>query len=113
MLKDRTGCNTVGFYLTQSSGSGSIRKNDLYYLFPNQNHDEVRKEFRKNKVAIADSFGYDEYYVVPSGNMSVEVDELEVNSEMTKGRMAKAFMKHMKSKTVNRVLLNKLVEKIA
>ena len=113
MLKDRTGCNTVGFYLTQSSGSGSIRKNDLYYLFPNQNHDEVRKEFRKNKVAIADSFGYDEYYIVPSGNMSVEADELDVSSDMTKGRMAKAFMKHMKSKTVNRVLLNKFVEKIA
>ena len=45
--------------------------------------------------------------------MSVEADELEVNSDMTKGRMAKAFMKHMKSKTVNRILLNKFVEKIA
>ena len=66
-----------------------------------------------NKVAIADSFGYDEYYIVPSGNMNVETDELEVSSDMTKGRMAKAFMKHMKSKTVNRILLNKFVEKIA
>ena len=113
ILKDRTGCNTVGFYLTPSSKSGSIRKNDLHYLFPNQDHDAVRKEFRKNKVAVADSFGYDEYYIVPSGNMNVEADELEVSSDMTKGRMAKAFMKHMKSKTVNRILLNKFVEKIA
>ena len=113
ILKDRTGCNTVGFYLTQSTGNGTIRKNDLHYLFPNQDHDKVRSEFRKNKVAIADSFGYDEYYIVPSGNMNVETDELEVSSDMTKGRMAKAFMKHMKSKTVNRILLNKFVEKIA
>ena len=85
----------------------------MHYLFPNQDHDLVRKEFRKNKVAVADSFGYDEYYIVPSGNMNVETDELEVNSDMTKSRMAKAFVKHMKSKTVNRILLNKFVEKIA
>ena len=113
ILKDRTGCNTVGFYLAESSRNGTIRKNDLHYLFPNQDYDKIRKEFRKNKVAIADSFGYDEYYIVPSGNMNVETDELEVSSDMTKGKMAKAFMKHMKSKTVNRILLNKFVEKIA
>ena len=87
--------------------------NDLRWLFPNQNLDTVRSEIRKNKVAIADSFGYDDYYVIPSGNMRLEDDELEVNSEMTKGRMAKAFAKHMRNKTLNRVLLNKFVEKIA
>ena len=113
ILKDRTGCNVVGFYLARSTKSGSISVNDLRWLFPNQNLDTVRSEIRKNKVAIADSFGYDDYYVIPSGNMALEDEELEVNSEMTKGRMAKAFAKHMRNKTLNRVLLNKFVEKIA
>ena len=85
----------------------------MRYLFPFKNLDEVRAEVRKNKMAVADSFGYDEYYVIPTGNMKLEDEKLEVNSDMTKGRMAKAFMKHMRNKTLNRVLLNKFVEQIA
>jgi len=113
VLRARTGCNVVGFYLAQSSKNGSIRRNDMYWLFPNQNLDEVRKELKKNRVAVADSFGYDEYYVIPTGNMALETEELKVSSEMTKGRMAKAFMNHMRGKTLNRVLLNKFVQQIA
>jgi len=113
VLRARTGCNVVGFYLAQSSKNGAIRKNDMYWLFPNQNLDEVRKELKKNRVAVADSFGYDEYYVIPTGNMALETEELKVSSEMTKGRMAKAFMNHMRGKTLNRVLLNKFVQQIA
>ena len=113
VLRARTGCNVVGFYLAQSSKNGAIRKNDMHWLFPNQNLDEVRKELKKNRVAVADSFGYDEYYVIPTGNMALETEELKVSSEMTKGRMAKAFMNHMRGKTLNRVLLNKFVQQIA
>mgnify|MGYP001955448245 CR=1 FL=1 len=113
VLRARTGCNVVGFYLASSSKNGAIRKNDMYWLFPNQNLDEVRKELKKNRVAVADSFGYDEYYVIPTGNMALETEELKVSSEMTKGRMAKAFMNHMRGKTLNRVLLNKFVQQIA
>ena len=113
VLRARTGCNVVGFYLASSSKNGAIRKNDMHWLFPNQNLDEVRKELKKNRVAVADSFGYDEYYVIPTGNMALETEELKVSSEMTKGRMAKAFMNHMRGKTLNRVLLNKFVQQIA
>ena len=113
VLRARTGCNVVGFYLAQSSKNGAIRKNDMHWLFPNQNLEEVRKELKKNRVAVADSFGYDEYYVIPTGNMALETEELKVSSEMTKGRMAKAFMNHMRGKTLNRVLLNKFVQQIA
>ena len=113
VLRARTGCNVVGFYLAQSSKNGAIRRNDMYWLFPNQNLDEVRKELKKNRVAVADSFGYDEYYVIPTGNMALETEGLKVSSEMTKGRMAKAFMNHMRGKTLNRVLLNKFVQQIA
>ena len=113
VLRARTGCNVVGFYLASSSKNGVIRRNDMNWLFPNQNLDEVRKELKKNRVAVADSFGYDEYYVIPTGNMALETEELKVSSEMTKGRMAKAFMNHMRGKTLNRVLLNKFVQQIA
>ena len=85
----------------------------MNWLFPNKNLDIVRAEIRKNKMVVADSFGYDEYYVIPTGNMSTDADELLVDSSMTKGRMAKAFTKHMRSKIINRVLLNKIIEKVA
>ena len=49
----------------------------MRWLFPNQSIEAVRSEIRKNKVAIADSFGYDDYYVIPSGNMRLEDEELE------------------------------------
>ena len=113
MLKDRTGCNVIGFYLANSTKNGALRPNDLNWLFPNQDLDAVRAEVRKNKMAVAKSFGYDEYFVIPTGNMSTDADELLVDSSMTKGRMAKAFTKHMRSKIINRVLLNKIIEKVA
>ena len=101
----------MGFYLAQSSKNGAIRKNDMYWLFPNQNLDEVRKELKKNR-AVADSFGYDEYYVIPTGNMALETEELKVSSEMTKGHGESLYESH-ESKTLNRVLLNKFVQQIA
>lgn len=111
MLKDRTQCNILGFYIT---GSNTIKRQDMWWLFPNDNHDEIRRGFRKNKFAISESCGYDDYYVIPGGSaLNTSTDELGVTSDMTKGKMAKAFAKHMKSKVINRVLLNKFVEKVA
>ena len=49
----------------------------MYWLFPNQNLDEVRKELKKNRVAVADSFGYDEYYVIQLETW-LETEELKV-----------------------------------
>ena len=43
----------------------------MYWLFPNQNLDEVRRGLKKNKFAISESFGYDDYYVIPTGNMAL------------------------------------------
>ena len=101
----------MGFYIT---GSNTIKRQDMWWLFPKDNHDEIRRGFRKNKFAISESCGYDDYYVIPGGTaLNTSTDELGVTSDMTKGKMAKAFAKHMKSKVINRVLLNKFVEKVA
>ena len=114
MLKDRTKCNVVGFFLAQSSYNGRVSTRDIQYMFPNQNVQELRKTLRKEKVLVCESMGYDEYYFVAGGkNLAIDDGELAVNSEMTRGKMAKGFSNYMKGKLVNRVLLNKFVAQIA
>ena len=83
-------------------------------MFPNQDINGLRKILRKDKVLTCESMGYDEYYLV-AGRKSLAIDdgELVVNSEMTRGKMAKGFANYMKGKLVNRVLLNKFVDQIA
>jgi len=115
MLKDRTKCNVVGFFLARSTGkSGRVSNRDIQYMFPNQDIRDLRKTLRKDKVLICESMGYDEYYFVPGGEaLAIDDGKLEVNSDMTRGKMYKGFANYMKGKVVNRVLLNKFVEQIA
>jgi hypothetical protein len=114
MLKDRTKCNVIGFFLAQTSGNNRVGQRDLQYLFPNQEINALRKTLRKEKVLVCESMGYDEYYFVPGGqNLVIDDEELKVNGDMTRGKMAKGFASYMRGKTVNRVLLNKFVEQIA
>ena len=58
--------------------------------------------------------GYDEYYIinpamfkVTSGNLKVEGDKI------TKRKLASEFIKFSEKKTVSRVLLSKVVKRIA
>ncbi len=114
MLKDRTKCNVIGFFLASTSGNNRVGQRDLQYMFPNQEVSALRKVLRKEKVLVCESMGYDEYYFVPGGqNLDIEDEELKVNGDMTRGKMAKGFTNYMRGKTVNRVLLNKFVEQIA
>ena len=114
MLKDRTKCNVVGFFLAQASYNGRVSTRDIQYMFPNQNVQDLRKTLRKEKVLVCESMGYDEYYFVAGGkNLAIDDGELAVNSDMTRGKMAKGFANYMKGKLVNRVLLNKFVAQIA
>ena len=108
VLKDRTGCNVVGFYLAQTNKSGSVHKHDLRYMFPNSDIHEIRAELRKNKVVICDTMGYDEYYFLPGGSaLDISDEKLSVDRSMTKGKMVKAFSKHKKPKIHNSELHNK------
>jgi hypothetical protein len=103
----------VGFFLAAAS-RGRVSNHDLMYVFPNQNLKELRKILKKDKVLVSETQGYDEYYFVAGGSsLKIDDGELDVNGDMTRGKMAKGFANYMKGKVVNRVLLNKFVEQIA
>ena len=111
-IKDRTGCNLIGFYLANSSNfNRSWRETAGYAEGPK--HLAAKKSWRNEKFFEVDSIGYDSFYVVNTSSMKNEADDLEVDSSMTKNKIAKNFAKFSNSKKVNRVLLRNFVEKIA
>jgi hypothetical protein len=58
--------------------------------------------------------GYDDYYIIPGGDdLEIKEDGMDVNSNSSKNELKTAFMKMQKSKSVNRVLLSRFIDKIA
>ena len=75
----------------------------------------LKAEYRKNKsVCIAEGCGYDQYFIVGSGDeLSTENDDFTITEDMSRGRMARAFSDFSKSKKANRVFVTKFAETIS
>lgn len=116
LLKDKTGCNLVGFYLYDyafkrlSSQFNVGIDNPEAFL-------KARKYWNENKYYPVVSAGYDEYYVIDTSAMRKDDNKLEIDNsgdkKMTVKKMASAFSKFAQKKTVNRVLLRSFVDRIA
>jgi hypothetical protein len=116
ILKDRTGCNLIGFYILQSkmhhfrSAAHRLGIADVEGSF---------SKFKKEKHLSIDGYGYDKYFLIPGGNdLSTEDDSLddmlgENNTAVTTRKLKSAFLAVNKSRLTNRILLSKVVEEIA
>jgi hypothetical protein len=63
---------------------------------------------------MLNNVGYDDYYIIPGGDdLEIKEDEMDVNSNSSKNELKTAFLKMQKSKSVNRVLLSRFIDKIA
>lgn len=117
ILKARTNSNLIGFYLYSSGYSGSSMSS-LYRTFfgnvLNQKHyDDTCNMWKNNKFISVTSSGYDQYYVINAKSMSVDKNDLLVNSSMTKSKIAKAFTSFANNRSINRVLLQRFISSIA
>jgi hypothetical protein len=76
---------------------------------------DAGKEYRKNKCFTTKGMkGYDEYYVIKSGNnLKTKEEEFNVDHNATKGQITAAFKKHSKSKKYNKVLLTNFGRAVA
>ena len=117
ILKDRTGCNLVGFFLYEYN---SFKRLDNQFNISNQNPEAfatARKFWIDNKFYPVKSAGYDEYYVIDTKSMNNTTNDLLIDNsgdkKMSVKKMASAFSKFAQKKTVNRVLLRQFVERIA
>jgi hypothetical protein len=112
MLKDRTGCNLIGFYLHDSSSNRVVHQ--FYgYSIDEKFRAAMTKCWNENKFIPVSNHGYDDYYVINTQAMKDTENKLEVNSTMTKAKIAKEFQKFSSKKAVNRVLLQRFIDKIA
>jgi len=115
ILKDRTGCNLIGFYILPKSKryfqNAMARFNMLMT-------DVGYKQFRDEKFFSVNGYGYSEYFLIPGGDdLSTDDDSLsdilgedkDVSSRKLKG----AFMKMNQNRLTNRVLLSKVIKEIA
>jgi len=76
----------------------------------------LQNEFKKSDVlAIDEGFGYNKYFVVPNcSSLQFDTDdELEISADMTRGKIAREFMKYSGSKKSNRVFVTKFAEALA
>lgn len=113
-----TGAKYTGYYISDRK---SITYQIMPYLYPRisrevdaANHSVVRKEITKNGFYSADMFGFDEYFFVLNENLQVdEKPVIDVEDNAKKGQIAKAFMKSLNKRGLQRLFLNKFVQNIA
>jgi hypothetical protein len=112
MLKDKTGCNTIGIRLHDSHQLKRLR-----YSFWNEWDNETNKKFeiacrsyKKNKFCTAESDGYDELFVM-QGNLKVEFDALDgLDEDASMTRIKNAFIKGNSSKKSSRVVAGRIID---
>jgi len=113
MLKLKTNCNIVGFYVL----SGRELGRELHYFYPNASysaHDKIKAEFRKNKSMVVTSAGYDEYYLLRAEGLDTDEDaEFTVKENATTRGLVSAFSKYAGNRLNNRVVLNRFVGMIS
>ena len=112
MLKERTKSNLVGFFLCSSKYK--MMKNRFFPALLNAKYEaDISSSWKNDRFVNVPNEGYDEYYVINTTKRDDSDAELNVNSSMTQWKIAKEFQKFSERKSVNRILINRFMKKIA
>jgi hypothetical protein len=113
VLKERTGTNLIGYFISQSTSKNGIKGFLSAAGKPTENIDPIHSFMKKNKFYDLQDAGYDKYFLVNNKDLIVEDSELSVEKDSSKKDIMKAFITNQKKKLINRVLLNKFIAEIA
>lgn len=114
LVRDVTGCKHLGFFLAGKSDVARICK-DLEWG-KKMNANEIRalkKQFRDEKFMAINNLGYDKYFYIQSATSKIEEETMQINSGMTKNKMANEFSKSVMSKKSSRALVTQFAEEIS
>ena len=111
VLKERTGCNLIGFYISSYGFDAMYRQ--FYGYDRGEVYKNCDKDWKDNGFFGVTTAGYDEYYILNSKSMNISTSNLNINSDMTKRKIASEFIKFSEKKSVSRVLLSRFVKRIA
>jgi len=111
LLKSRTNCNVVGFFIL----SGRDFNNEIRSILPDLVEvASLKAKFRSEKYSIITSSGYDEYYLLRAEGLDMDEDvEFEVKQNASTRSLTSAFKKYAGNRLSNRVVLNRFVGLIA
>jgi len=112
MLKARTGCNVLGFYVLSGR---EFNRNGVDRFFPMvTKKEEVKAKFRKEKSLVVTNAGFDEYYLLRSEGLDTDADvDFDTNGKTTTRSLVSAFTKYAGNRHNNRVVLNRFIGMIA
>ena len=119
-LRLTTGCHTLGFFIPARRSKYwtevAIREANAASPLHKQSCERLYETYRRNSVvSIPGAYCYDNYFVVGGGNdLAIDDDdELEIDSSMTRSKIAREFMNFSSSKKSKRVFVTKFSEAIA
>ena len=118
ILKDRTGCNLIGFFITPK-GRRNFEDILSRLEMTGLNFAESFAKFKSEKYFMITNYGYDRYFLIPGGKeLSVDDDDLDDllgkdNKEVSTRKLKGAFLKMNQNRLTNRVLLTKVIEGLA
>lgn len=110
-LKDQTGCNLIGFYITNDGFDSTYRQFNSKTF--GDHYTTAQKSWKENGFFGVTNAGYDEYYILNPKMFKVSNGNLTVTADASKRKIASEFIKFSEKKTVSRVLLAKVVKRIA
>ena len=115
ILKDRTGCNLIGFYILPKSKRYFQNAMARFNVIMT---DDGYKQFRNEKFFSVNGYGYSEYFLIPGGeDLSTEDDSLAdilgESKDVSARKLKGAFLKMNQNRLTNRVLLSKVIKEIA
>lgn len=117
MIKDRFNINSVGFYICPNRRNDlrdAVRDNsDTQILSIESTVDQMRVGFRSNGFASLKGHGRDDLFIVPHDKLSLDEEELEIDSEQNARQIAKNFGKVMSGRRTSRVLLSRFIQYVA
>lgn len=111
ILRDRTGCNLIGFYITSDGFDREYR--EFNPSFNNEHYVTAKTSWTTNGFFGVTNAGYDEYYILNPKMFKVSKETLTIDNDASKRKIASAFIKFSEKKTVSRVLLSQVVKRIA
>ena len=115
ILKDRTGCNLIGFYILPKSKRYFQNAMSRFNMIMT---DDGYKQFRNEKFFSVNGYGYSEYFLIPGGNdLTTDDDSLDdilgESKDVSARKLKGAFLKMNQNRLTNRVLLSKVIKEIA
>ena len=113
ILKDRTGVTLAGFFITPSTKRSFI--NEMYHTNIGWSKaEELWLEIKADGYGVVENdLGYDEFYMISSKSLEINAEGLEIDADMTKGRMKNAFVKAQKGKIANKQMLARFAELVS